>query len=117
MEEILITCEKCGGAECICSLQRENAELRAKMEAASEFLVAGQPDRLNAVYVRKCFGYKLPKQPMWKVTRGPCVLAKDGEWEYEPQPSSRDDEFYARCRYDTYDDAANAAMAAQRGAK
>jgi hypothetical protein len=31
---------------------------------------------------------------------GSC-LCKDGEWEYEPSPSSRDDEFLARARYDT----------------
>jgi hypothetical protein len=27
------------------------------------------------------------------------VLANDGQWEYEPLPSSRDAEFLARCRY------------------
>jgi hypothetical protein len=29
---------------------------------------------------------------------------RDGEWEYEPIPSSRDDDFLARCRY-SLDDA------------
>lgn len=32
-------------------------------------------------------------------------LNKEGEWEYEPQPSSRDDDFYARCRWATKEDA------------
>lgn len=32
-------------------------------------------------------------------------LNRDGEWEYEPQPSSRDDEFYARCRFASLDEA------------
>jgi len=35
---------------------------------------------------------------------GDC-LSKDGQWEYEPTPSSRDDAFYARCRFDTFEDA------------
>lgn len=33
------------------------------------------------------------------------VLNKDGEWEYEPLPSSRDDAFMERCRFDEFDDA------------
>ena len=37
----------------------------------------------------------------WAVRRNSSCLAKDGEWEYEPTPSSRDDEFYARCRFDS----------------
>ena len=35
----------------------------------------------------------------WAVVDGPFVLTKDGDWEYEPNPSSRDDEFYERCRF------------------
>lgn len=37
----------------------------------------------------------------WAVRwRGRCI-GKTGDWEFEPQPSSRDDEFYARCRFDS----------------
>jgi hypothetical protein len=39
------------------------------------------------------------------IRRGGAVLAKDGEWEYEPIPSSRDDDFFARCRYDSLEEA------------
>ena len=39
------------------------------------------------------------------VRRGGAVLANDGEWEYEPMPSSRDDDFLRRCRYATLADA------------
>lgn len=45
----------------------------------------------------------------WAVRNGNYCMNKDGEWEYEPSPSNRDDEFYKRCRfmkssdaYDTY---------------
>lgn len=38
---------------------------------------------------------------LWAIYRNSLVLNRDGELEYEPLPSSRDDEFYARCRFDT----------------
>ena len=41
----------------------------------------------------------------WAVRRNSSCLNKEGEWEYEPIPSSRDDEFYARCRFDSLDEA------------
>ena len=37
----------------------------------------------------------------WAVVRGGSVLNKDGDWEYEPMPSSRDEAFLSRCRYTT----------------
>lgn len=36
------------------------------------------------------------------------VLNKDHEWEFEPMPSSRDDEFFGRTRFDSLDDALEA---------
>ncbi len=41
----------------------------------------------------------------WAVRRLSFCLAKDGEWEYEPQPSSRDDAFYDRCRFASLEEA------------
>jgi hypothetical protein len=38
---------------------------------------------------------------LWKVMKGSECLNKDGEWEYEPMPSSRDDAFIARCRFES----------------
>lgn len=35
----------------------------------------------------------------WAVKKMGSVLSKDGEWEYEPSPSNRDDDFIARCRF------------------
>lgn len=35
----------------------------------------------------------------WAVIEGPFVLTVEGDWEHEPIPSSRDDEFYRRCRF------------------
>lgn len=51
---------------------------------------------------------------LWKVKRGDAhCLNRDGEWEYEPLPSSRDDDFLARCRYATADEAIDAALKAK----
>lgn len=37
----------------------------------------------------------------WAVRRGGYVLNAQKDWEYEPLPSSRDDAFYARCRFES----------------
>lgn len=37
----------------------------------------------------------------WAIRRSGSCLALDGLWEFEPMPSSRDEEFLARCRYDS----------------
>lgn len=51
----------------------------------------------------------------WAVCRDGFVLADDGLWEMEPMPSSRDDDFLARCRFplgDAMDCARRAALSA-----
>jgi hypothetical protein len=45
---------------------------------------------------------------MWAVRNGFGCLNADGEFEYEPMPSSRDDEFLARCRFPSAQDALHA---------
>lgn len=42
-------------------------------------------------------------------------LNKKGEWEYEPMPSSRDDAFYARCRFPSFEAAIQALKQEQGG--
>lgn len=37
----------------------------------------------------------------WKVSDGIAVLNIHGDWEFEPSPSTRDDGFLARCRFDS----------------
>ena len=41
------------------------------------------------------------------IRRGRSCLNKSGQWEYEPIPSERDDAFFARCRFNTFDEAAD----------
>jgi hypothetical protein len=52
---------------------------------------------------------------LWAVRRNGTVLAKDSSWEFEPMPSSRDDEFLARCRYATPREALDALNATWHG--
>lgn len=35
----------------------------------------------------------------WAIRQGGNCLGRQGEWEYEPSPSSRDEEFFQRCRF------------------
>ena len=51
----------------------------------------------------------------YAVRKGGSCLTVDGEWEYEPQPSSRTNKFYDRCRFILLDDAMKAARRAAMG--
>lgn len=37
----------------------------------------------------------------WAVRRGCACLNSDGEFEFEPTPSGRDDDFLTRCRFES----------------
>ena len=50
----------------------------------------------------------------WAVRRLSQCLSREGKWEYEPMPSSRDDAFYARCRFNTLEDAVSVFSGANR---
>ncbi len=51
---------------------------------------------------------------LWAVVQGGACLNKEGQWEYEPLPSSRDEAFFDRCRY-TLDQALRLALTVARG--
>jgi hypothetical protein len=51
----------------------------------------------------------------WAVRWFARCLTRDGEWEWEPQPSSRDDEFLARCRFPDLESALKAATEVEPG--
>ncbi|MES2247634.1 MAG: hypothetical protein V4645_10150 [Pseudomonadota bacterium] len=56
---------------------------------------------------------QLSGPPLWKVCYRGSVLNQHGEWEYEPLPSSRTDEFLARCRFSSPERAIAAAQVAK----
>ena len=87
------------------AILRERERLIKRLEAirvktgglgAGEWITVNRRDGLNGT--------------KWAVVDHGLVLNKSGEWEYEPIPSSRDDEFLARCRFDSFDEAWKAAM-------
>lgn len=72
------------------------------------YAIADPSDRIQITVQR---ARQVDGPDLWKVKRGDShCLSKDGEWEYEPLPSSRDDGFLARCRYATVDEAIDAAL-------
>lgn len=79
----------------------------------SEYQLAGDPRRRGMDDIKVCAVGQLKGKKKWAVRHMGNCLNKGGEWEYEPQPSSRDDAFLARCRFDTAMQAARAAVAAR----
>lgn len=92
-------------------LAREAGSVEQPKFDAVKYQVTGV--RHNSITIDRCEGHRLPKQPyMWAVRdQFGYVLNKNGDWESEPQPSSRDDAFYDACRFDTYEEAEKAAVA------
>lgn len=41
----------------------------------------------------------------WAIYEGSRCMNRDGEWEYEPLPSSRDEDFLNWCRFDSPEEA------------
>lgn len=67
----------------------------------TKYTIDGDPRRLGADDIHIERAKQIEGPPKWAVRRMGECLNKQGDWEYEPMPSSRDDEFLARCRFDT----------------
>lgn len=52
---------------------------------------------------------------LWAVRYRGDVLNKQGEWEWEPMPSGRDEDFLARARFDSAEEGIAAAIRAREG--
>jgi hypothetical protein len=58
---------------------------------------------LSPVHLERC---ERPEgDARWAIRHAGCCLNRKAEWEFEPIPSSRTDAFFARCRYDTIEEA------------
>lgn len=92
---------------------RAATERAAKVERADGAIVAayalptvpGAIDQIRIERARQMFGPDL-----WAVRYRGDVLNKAGEWEWEPMPSGRDEEFLARARFDNAEEAIAAAI-------
>jgi hypothetical protein len=85
----------------------EQGEPQPMPEGVVKFRVAGDPLAARPreeVYVHEAI--QRDGTRLWKVQNGlDSVLNADGWFEWEPQPSSRDDDFIARTRFPTFADA------------
>lgn len=81
-------------------------------------LVAGHEETRDSVYV-EWRGRWCGKGPeLWGVvSHMGFVWGKAGDWAYEPQPSSRTEEFIREFRWTDYDEAVKAAETAFRAPK
>lgn len=60
-------------------------------------------DGINAIRIERV--QQISGPDMWAARRHGDVLNRSGVWEWEPMPSSRDDEFLARCRFGSHAEA------------
>ena len=73
------------------------------LACATEFtLIAYDPRRSQPLGYIRNLQVAARRPNGWAIIDGTnYVLNRDGEWEYEPMPSSRDDDFFTRCRWPT----------------
>lgn len=87
-------------------LDRLDSAERDAANVASYWITRG----INPLKVERVQQIEGPDK--WAIRQGGNCLNKSGEWEWEPMPSGRDDEFLARCRFDTAQEAIDAALRA-----
>jgi hypothetical protein len=82
---------------------RKDESMSVDLEVATYFLDCDHTGRgPQHVTLEAVYGFDGKR---WAVREAEMCLNKSGGWEWEPQPSSRDDEFYARCRWATAEEA------------
>lgn len=83
---------------------------REALASVRKLYISGDEYSFDGVYV-EWRGKRYGKGPvLWAVTNRSACLNRSGEWEVEVQPSSRDDAFIARCRWESMDEALAAAI-------
>ena len=68
-----------------------------ELAVQSYLLVPTTQDAPFAVTIDRCGQRSGPD--LWAVRFKGMTMNHEGEWEWEPLPSSRDDEYLARCRF------------------
>lgn len=95
------------------ALAQQIAQDRADAARVSGYFVPTSDKRFaDEVLVQRSRQMEGP--PKWAARLNGECLNKSGEWEWEPMPSSRDDDFLARCRFDTAEEAIAAVQAAMK---
>ena len=75
----------------------ENKRLRELVSMAEAYTITDDSKRRSHGYEH--IEVKHRGDDLWCVSNGTSVLNKSGEWEWEPQPSSRTDEFISDTRF------------------
>jgi len=76
-----------------------------KQPVITKYTINGDPRQLGADDVHIELVKQLEGPPKWAIRRMGTCLNKFDKWEWEPMPSSRDDDFLARCRFDSLEEA------------
>lgn len=71
----------------------------------SYWLVPPSPADAGASAVSLDRQNQIDGSDLWAVRRRGYVLNREGDFEYEPIPSGRDEEFLARCRFESIEEA------------
>jgi hypothetical protein len=95
-------------AEAIATLRAENAALKEDA-VVTRYTVGGLDNRNTA---HRAIHVEYAGRGRWAVRRNGLCLGTDGGWDYEPLPSSRDDEWLAEFRFPDAQTAITAARAA-----
>jgi len=78
----------------LATVKAEREAMRAELQQRDELLLLATHFQFNRHISVVSRGLN-----KWAVSNGTSVLNTDGEWEWEPMPSSRDDDFIARARF------------------
>lgn len=73
--------------------------------AITEYEIVSGGALCPAVDVRLCRALQRDGTEKWAIREQGACLNRFGNWELEPQPSSRTDAFLRRCRFDSPQDA------------
>lgn len=96
------------------ALQDEVERLRADAPPAGVVVSSYRVgNSIDAARVERVMQIEGPDK--WAVRLHGRCLNTAGQWEWEPMPSSRDDDFLGRCRFDTAHAAIDQARLAQKG--
>lgn len=100
--------EPCTAQDWKYRIQRQQVDAAGQKHLDGAVICAYElPDEVRLELVRQRKG-----PPLWAVRRHGMCMGKDGEWEWEPSPSNRDDAFLARCRFAMPQEAADIARKA-----
>lgn len=93
--------------------QEENKTLRESI--SSIYFQRPTVENMKEIRIDRCI--QPDNSSLWAIRSGGFCLNKQGNWEFEPIPSSRTNKFYKDCRFNSMDEAIKFAQSALNGGK